>query len=135
MSTRPATDMSWLLASFADQVPGVAHVVAVSADGILLASSRGLPPDRAEQLAAVTAGLISLAQGVSQATDGGRMVQTVVEMSGGFLFLMSISDGSALAALAARNCDIGQVGYEMTLLVERVGGALAPGRRETSVAY
>jgi predicted regulator of Ras-like GTPase activity (Roadblock/LC7/MglB family) len=127
--------MSWLLASFADQVPGVAHVVAVSADGILLASSRGLPPDRAEQLAAVTAGLISLAQGVSQATDGGRMVQTVVEMSGGFLFLMSISDGSALAALAARNCDIGQVGYEMTLLVERVGGALAPGRRETSVAY
>jgi len=135
VSTRPATDMSWLLASFADQVPGVAHVVAVSADGILLASSRGLPPDRAEQLAAVTAGLISLAQGVSQATDGGRMVQTVVEMSGGFLFLMSISDGSALAALAARNCDIGQVGYEMTLLVERVGGALAPGRRETSVAY
>jgi hypothetical protein len=127
--------MSWLLASFADQVPGVAHVVAVSADGILLASSRGLPPDRAEQLAAVTAGLISLAQGVSQATDGGRLVQTVVEMSGGFLFLMSISDGSALAALAARNCDIGQVGYEMTLLVERVGGALAPGRRETSVAY
>jgi len=127
--------MSWLLASFADQVPGVAHVVAVSADGILLASSRGLPPDRAEQLAAVTAGLISLAQGVSQATDGGRLVQTVVEMSGGFLFLMTISDGSALAALAARNCDIGQVGYEMTLLVERVGGALAPGRRETSVAY
>lgn len=127
--------MSWLLANFADQVPGVAHVVAVSADGLLLASSRGLPPDRAEQLAAVTAGLISLAQGVSQATDGGRLVQTVVEMSGGFLFLMSISDGSVLAALAARNCDIGQVGYEMTLLVERVGGALAPRRRETSVLY
>jgi predicted regulator of Ras-like GTPase activity (Roadblock/LC7/MglB family) len=127
--------MSWLLANFADQIPGVAHVVAVSADGILLGSSRGLPPDRAEQLAAVTAGLISLAQGVSQATDGGRLVQTVVEMGGGFLFLMSISDGSALAALAARNCDIGQVGYEMTLLVDRVGGALAPSRRETSVAY
>ena len=99
--------MSWLLANFADQVPGIAHVVAVSADGLLLASSRGLPPDRAEQLAAVTAGLVSLAQGVSQCTDGGRVLQTVVEMGGGFLFLMSISDGSALAALAARNCDIG----------------------------
>jgi predicted regulator of Ras-like GTPase activity (Roadblock/LC7/MglB family) len=102
--------MSWLLASFADQIPGVAHVVAVSADGILLASSRGLPPDRAEQLAAVTAGLISLAQGVSQATDGGRLVQTVVEMAGGFLFLMSISDGSALAAWRRETATSGRWG-------------------------
>jgi len=127
--------MSWLLANFSDQVPGIAHVVAVSADGLLLASSRGLPPDRAEQLAAVTAGLVSLAQGVSQCSDGGEILQTVVEMAGGFLFLMSISDGSALAALAARNCDIGQVGYELTLLVDRVGNALAPGRRESSAQY
>jgi predicted regulator of Ras-like GTPase activity (Roadblock/LC7/MglB family) len=127
--------MSWLLANFSDQVPGIAHVVAVSADGLLLASSRGLPPDRAEQLAAVTAGLVSLAQGVSQCSDGGEILQTVVEMGGGFLFLMSISDGSALAALAARNCDIGQVGYELTLLVDRVGNALAPGRRESSAQY
>jgi len=127
--------MSWLLANFSDQVPGIAHVVAVSADGLLLASSRWLPPDRAEQLAAVTAGLVSLAQGVSQCSDGGEILQTVVEMAGGFLFLMSISDGSALAALAARNCDIGQVGYELTLLVDRVGNALAPGRRESSAQY
>lgn len=136
MNTRSAPpDMSWLLANFSDQVPGIAHVVAVSADGLLLASSRGLPPDRAEQLAAVTAGLVSLAQGVSQCSDGGEILQTVVEMGGGFLFLMSISDGSALAALAARNCDIGQVGYELTLLVDRVGNALAPGRRESSAQY
>src|SRR4051812_38804118 len=111
--------MSWLLANFVDQVPGIAHVVAVSADGLLLASSRGLPPDRAEQLAAVTAGLVSLSRGVSQCTDSGEMLQTVVEMGGGFLFLMCITDGSALAALAARDADMGQVGYELTLLVDR----------------
>ena len=35
-------DLSWLLANFADRVPGVAHAVAVSADG-LLASSRDRP--------------------------------------------------------------------------------------------
>jgi hypothetical protein len=127
--------MSWLLENFVDQVPGIAHVVAVSADGLLIASSRGLPGDRAEQLAAVTAGLVSLAQGVSQCTDGGALRQTVVEMGSGFLFLMSISDGSALAALAARHCDLGQVGYELTLLVDRVGLALEPGRRETSAQY
>ncbi|HEY1177988.1 MAG TPA: roadblock/LC7 domain-containing protein, partial [Phytomonospora sp.] len=38
-------DLGWLLAGFADRVPGVAHAVAVSADGLLLASSRDLPRD------------------------------------------------------------------------------------------
>ena len=43
--TRPPTmqDMGWLLSNFADSVAGIAHVVAVSADGLLLASSRDLP--------------------------------------------------------------------------------------------
>jgi predicted regulator of Ras-like GTPase activity (Roadblock/LC7/MglB family) len=127
--------MSWLLANFVEQVPGIANVIAVSADGMLIAASRGLPPDRAEQLAAVAAGVVSLSQGVSQCTDGGALVQTVVEMEGGLLFLMSISDGSAVAALGARNCDMGQVGYEITLLVDRVGLALDPGRREVSAQY
>jgi predicted regulator of Ras-like GTPase activity (Roadblock/LC7/MglB family) len=136
MTSRQApADMSWLLANFADQVFGIAHVVAVSADGLLIGSSRGLPPDRAEQLAAVTAGLVSLSRGVSQCTDGGSILQTVVEMGSGFLFLMNIGDGSALAALAARNCDMGQVGYELTLLVDRVGTALAPAPRDPSARF
>jgi predicted regulator of Ras-like GTPase activity (Roadblock/LC7/MglB family) len=54
------------------------------------------------------------------------VLQTVVEMDNGFLFLMSISDGSSFAVLAARTCDVGQVGYEMALLVDRVGDALTP---------
>ena len=47
-------------------------------------------------------------------------------MEQGYLFLMSISDGSCLAVLAAPNADIGLVAYEMTLLVERVGKQLTP---------
>ena len=35
-----------------------------------------------------------------------------------------------MAVLAARSCDVGQVGYEMALLVERVGAALVPAPRE-----
>ena len=35
-------DLGWLLANFADRVPGVAHAVAVSADGLLLAIARGI---------------------------------------------------------------------------------------------
>jgi predicted regulator of Ras-like GTPase activity (Roadblock/LC7/MglB family) len=39
---------------------------------------------------------------------------------------MAISDGSCLAVMASPKCDIGVVGYEMTLLVERVGELLTP---------
>jgi uncharacterized protein len=124
-------DMSWLLNNFADQLPGIAHVVAVSADGLLLAASRGLPQDRADQLAAIAAGVVSLTQGTSRYFNGGEVLQTIIEMDGGYLFLMSISDGSCLAVLAGRACDVGQVGYEMALLVERVGQALTPAARQS----
>jgi len=121
-----ATDMGWLLNSFSDRVPGVAHAVAVSADGLLIGASRELPRERADQLSAIVAGLISLTQGASNCFEGGPVLQTVVEMNGGFLFLMAVGDGSALATLASRSCDVGQVGYEMALLVERVGKAIDP---------
>jgi len=122
--------MSWLLANFAERVAGVSHAIAVSADGLLLAASRDLPRDRAEQLSAITAGMVSLTVGAARCFEAGGVLQTVVEMGTGFLFIMSISDGSALATLAARTCDVGQVGYEMALLVERVGNALVPTPRE-----
>ncbi|HEX5541199.1 MAG TPA: roadblock/LC7 domain-containing protein [Micromonospora sp.] len=129
---RPAAiqDVGWLLSSFGDSIAGIAHVVAVSADGLLLASSRDLPPDRADQLAAITSGVVSLTDGASRMFSAGNVMQTVIEMDSGYLFIMAISDGSALAVLAARSCDVGQVGYEMALLVERVGAALVPLPRE-----
>jgi predicted regulator of Ras-like GTPase activity (Roadblock/LC7/MglB family) len=105
-------------------------VIAVSADGLLLASSRDLPEDRADQLAAIASGVVSLTEGASRMFNAGTVQQTIIEMDSGYLFLMSISDGSSMAVLAARSCDVGQVGYEMALLVERVGAALSPTPRE-----
>jgi predicted regulator of Ras-like GTPase activity (Roadblock/LC7/MglB family) len=99
----------------------VTHAVLVSADGLLVAASDGLPRDRADQMSALTAGLTSLTVGAAQLFTAGRVVQSVIEMEGGFLLLMSVGDGSHLAVLAAAGCDIGLVGYEMTLLVDRVG--------------
>jgi predicted regulator of Ras-like GTPase activity (Roadblock/LC7/MglB family) len=42
-------------------------------------------------------------------------------MQHGYLLLMSVGDGSHLAVLTEDSADIGQVGYEMALLVDRVG--------------
>jgi uncharacterized protein len=131
---RPVTDLNWLITSFADQVPDVAHAVVVSADGLALAVSEGLPQERADQLAAVTSGLTSLTQGAARLFEAGVVVQTVVEMHSGLLVIMAISNGASLAVLAASVCDLGLVAYEMTLLVERVGRVLTPAARSVSPA-
>lgn len=124
MSHNPTTDvreLDWVVSKFVTEVPGTAHAVLVSADGLLMAASQGLPPDRADQVAAVSSGLASLALGASRLFEGGAVLQTVVEMEGGYLLLMSVGDGSNLAVLTQDQADIGQVGYEMALLVDRVG--------------
>jgi predicted regulator of Ras-like GTPase activity (Roadblock/LC7/MglB family) len=121
--------LDWLVSKFARDIPGVAHAVLVSVDGLLIASSAHLPAERADQLAAVTSGLASLSAGAAQLFDGGRVLQSVVEMDHGYVLIMQVGDGSQLATLASRTCDIGQVGYEMAVLAERVGGVVSSTRR------
>jgi hypothetical protein len=127
--SQAAQNLNWLITNFVDRVPGVAHTVVVSSDGLLLAVSNGFPRDRADQLAAVASGLSSLTMGAARIFEGGSVTQTVVEMVRGFLFVMAISDGSVLAVLASSDCDMGLIGYEMALLVERAGDVLTPALR------
>jgi uncharacterized protein len=121
--------LDWLVSNFAREVPGVAHAVLVSADGLLVAASEHLPAERADQLAAVCSGLASLSAGAAQLFEGGHVLQSVVEMQNGYLLLMRVGDGSHLATLASAGCDIGQIGYEMAILVERVGTVVRSTRR------
>ena len=121
--------LDWLVSKFAREVSGVSHAVLVSADGLLMAASEHIPTERADQLAAVASGLASLSTGAAQLFEGGHVMQSVVEMENGYLLLMRVGDGSNLATLASRNCDIGQIGYEMALLVEQVGAMVQSSRR------
>jgi predicted regulator of Ras-like GTPase activity (Roadblock/LC7/MglB family) len=124
-----ARGVDWLITDFVSNVPGVAHAVVVSSDGLPLAASAGFPADRADQLAAIASGLISLTQGAARVFEGGPVTQTIVEMQRGLMLIMSISDGSCLAVLAAPDCDMGLVAYQMTLMVERAGQVLTPAVR------
>ncbi|WP_207843535.1 roadblock/LC7 domain-containing protein [Williamsia soli] len=126
----PDGSLDWLVSNFARDIVGVAHAVLVSADGLLMATSKDLPRERAEQLAAVTSGLASLSSGAARLFDGGPVLQSIVEMENGYLLLMSVGDGSHLAALTSSSCDIGQVGYEMAVLVDRVGSMVQPSARK-----
>ena len=124
-----ASDFNWLVGSFANRTPGVAHALAVSADGLPVAVSQRLDRAKADQLAAIASGLASLTQGGARCMDGGLVKQTVVKMDRGLLVVMAISDGSCLAALAGSPCDVGVVAYEMTVLVSRTGDVLTPALR------
>ena len=127
--SREASDFSWLVSNFANRTPGVAHAMVVSADGLPVAVSERLDRPRADQLAAISSGLASLTLGASRCFEGGLVTQTVVEMDRGFLFVMSISDGSCLTVLASSACNVGVVAYEMTVLVARAGDVLTPSLR------
>ena len=126
--------LDWLVSRFVDEVPDAAHAILVSADGLLMAANSSIPGERAEQVAAVSSGVASLAVGAARLFEGGAVLQTVVEMEHGYLMLMSVGDGSHLAVLTRENADVGQVGYEMALLVDRVGRAVQAQARVVSGA-
>lgn len=128
-TSKAASDFNWLLNGFAERVTGVVHAVVVSADGLLVAASDHLPRDSADHFAAVTSSLVSVVKSAARLFDDDDMRQTVVEMGRGYLLVMSIRDGSSLAALASREAELGVVGYEMAKLAKAAGEALTPALR------
>ena len=121
-----AQNINWLVANFVKQVPGVQEAVVVSSDGLPMAKSEGLDRDAADRFAAVASGLIGLAHGAAGRFGGGAVNEVIIEMENAFLFVTGISDGSSLAVVAAGACDVGLVGYEMTVLVDKAGSFLSP---------
>ncbi len=104
-------------------------VVVLSTDGLVLALSNRLARDTADTMAAVTSGLTSLTAGAARHMGAGNVNQVIVEMDGGYLFVTTVSEGSALAVMCGAECDIGLIGYEMSMLVARIGQVLTPALR------
>jgi hypothetical protein len=121
-----ARNLNWLVSNFVGGVPAVTEAVVVSSDGLLVAMSEGLDRIAADRLAAVAAGLQSISRGASAPLDGGAVQEIIVEFERTILFVMNVSDTSALAVVADRQCDAGLIGYEMAVLVERAAAALTP---------
>ena len=119
-------NFNWLLSNFVETTAGVTDAVAVSSDGLLMAMSSSLERAGAEQLAAIIAGMTSLAESTARCFALGGLEQVIIAMQEGYLFVSSVSDGSSLGVVADRRCDVGAVGYQMQMLVERVGAALTP---------
>ncbi|WP_371480157.1 roadblock/LC7 domain-containing protein [Kitasatospora sp. NBC_00315] len=130
------TNMDWMLKDLADGVPQTRHVVVLSADGLRMAQY-GTDTDTADRLAAACAGLQSLAAAVGHEFPhgDGRMRLVVIEMGGGFFYLMAAGARAYLAVLADEGVDAGLMGQRMRDLVARIGEHLStPPRNGEQVA-
>jgi len=126
-TTRPDTD--YLLTAYTQEVPDVAHAIAVSADGLLISQSAGLPRDHADRLAAVAAGLGSLTRSVAGFLGTGAVRQHIIDTDNGFMIVMSLGARGHLLAVTRPDADMGHVGYTLGLLADRVGAVLDPDQR------
>ncbi|GLF93676.1 roadblock/LC7 domain-containing protein [Streptomyces yaizuensis] len=125
------TNMDWMLKDLAEGVPQTRHVIVLSADGLRIAQY-GTDNDTADRLAAACAGLQSLAGAVASELPGsdGRMHLVVIEMNGGFFYLMAAGAGAFLAVLADEGVDAGLMGQRMRDLVLRIGEHLSSPPRQ-----
>lgn len=127
--TEPPAELAWLLDDLVGRVKEARHAIVLSADGLLMATSKDFDRDDAEHLSAVAAGIQSLAKGVGERFDGGPVLQTIVEMRSAYLLVTVAGQGACLAVLSSEEADIGLVAYEMEMLVTGLGHHLTAASR------
>jgi predicted regulator of Ras-like GTPase activity (Roadblock/LC7/MglB family) len=136
MNDKPTvgTDLGWLLDDMVKRVAGVQQAAVVSTDGMVIDRSAKLSKDDADQLAAMSCALQSLAKGAGQQFGKGRVRQLVVDLEQGYLVVTAAGDNACLALLTAAKVDLGLVAYEMNRIVAQVGDYLRSDARGVPVA-
>ncbi len=123
----PGEAFAWLLTDFVNSTEGAIHAVAVSADGIALATSDSMPSANADKFAAITAGLSSLVHGAADCFGETTVERVLIEMGSSFLMVTNVNHGCVLGVISAKTADLSRVAYEMTLFAQRAGSVLSPG--------
>jgi predicted regulator of Ras-like GTPase activity (Roadblock/LC7/MglB family) len=123
--TSSARNLAWLLDDLVDRVAHAERGIVLSNDGLLIASSKDLPREDAEHLAAAASGFQSLARGTGRYIGGGTVRQTIVELESAFFFVTAAGTGACLAVQASADADVGLIAYEMARLVTSVGKYLS----------
>lgn len=128
-------NMDWMLKDLAESVPQTRQVVVLSSDGLRMAQY-GADTDAADRLSAACAGLQSLASAVAAEfpQSNGTMRLVVIEVDGGFFYMMAAGPGAYLAVLADDGVDAGLMGQRMRDLVARIGEHLSSPPRQDGQA-
>ncbi|RDI44990.1 roadblock/LC7 domain-containing protein [Nocardia mexicana] len=131
MTTSAPAQLGWLLEQLLTRTPQTRHALLLSSDGLKICHTQELSVDRADQLAAIAAGIQSLSHGASVEFGSGRsgVRQCMTEFYGGILFIVEAGMGAHIAVIAAEEADAGLVGHNMRELVEQLGEYLAAAPR------
>jgi len=127
---RSPHDFAWLVSQFAEEVPGVAHALVVSLDGLQLAASGEISRDLGDQLAALTAGLLSMADQSGGLLGLGSSEYVTIRLPLGYLLFMRLGDAAGFATVAATDCDLRVIAYQMSKFAASVGHVLTPRMRD-----
>ncbi|QFQ98263.1 roadblock/LC7 domain-containing protein [Streptomyces phaeolivaceus] len=119
--------LTWLMEGLLERTPGARHALVLSRDGLRLCRTPELSVDRADQLAAIAAGIQSLSHGASlEFGDGsGGVRSAMAEFHGGVLLIVEAGEGAHLAVVTDEEADAGLVGHNMSELVEQLGEHLS----------
>jgi predicted regulator of Ras-like GTPase activity (Roadblock/LC7/MglB family) len=112
-STATHANLNSLLAGMLARTPGAVHAVMATVDGVQVAVSAGLPPQRAEQLATIGAGLLSIADGAGIMMNTGSPRHVIVEMYGGLMIATPVAARVVLSLLATYDADRERLGFEL----------------------
>lgn len=127
-ATEPSCDLEARLAAFVEETEHVVRAVAVSSDGLLLAASGDdqHDGDGLDQLAAIVAGMASMARGAVSFFGQETLIHVVLESLTGYTLIARINDEACLAVMATADCDLGLIGYATTLLLDDLEAILTP---------
>lgn len=124
--SQAANDVSFMLNKFVKTTAGVEAAFGVSSDGLLMTLAADMPRGDADKMAATLSGLTTLAVSAATLLDKGPLTQVITECGRGYLVASMIRGRACLGVVTAKDCDLGLVGYETTMLVQRIGEVLTP---------
>ena len=125
-------NIDWMLRDLVDGTLGIEMIVVLSADGLRIARYGG-DPDAADRVAAACAGMQSLAHALTteiEASEKGEMRLLLMEVDGGYFYLMNAGANAYIAVLSDIRTEPGLMSGRMRDLIVRLGTHLtSPPRR------
>jgi predicted regulator of Ras-like GTPase activity (Roadblock/LC7/MglB family) len=124
-------EFGWLADNFVKEVPGVTHVLVVSADGLKVAKSSELHDNTADQFASLVAMMLSIAKASAGLFGRGGFQYSDIVMGDSFIVFQQISEQSGVAVLAdeGNGGQLETVCFELAKFVNQSRRVLNPSTR------
>lgn len=123
--------LGWMLDE-AIRMPETRHAILLSADGLLIAHSKGIARDDADRYSAAMSALQSITRNTSEFCSSGSVQwrQSVSEFDGGYVLLVGAGAGAYVAVSATEKVNLEDLSFRLQELVQRLGKELTSPPRQ-----